>query len=130
MLKEIRVFALLEKQRALLSKEQETEQFSQNFAEDGFPKLLSYKLSLDGGEILMSDAGSSLDKWYDMGFSKPDRMNFACEMLKQMIPVLHRLHDLGFSHGDIKPENICAKHDSKGNLKFTLIDFGVSLKLF
>ena len=44
--------------------------------------MLSYKLSLDGGEILMTDAGSSLDKWYDMGFSKPDRMNFACEMLK------------------------------------------------
>ena len=74
--------------------------------------MLSYKLSLDGGEILMTNAGSSLDKWYEKAFSKPHRMKFACEMIRQLIPVLRRLHDLGFSHGDIKPENICAKYDS------------------
>ena len=44
--------------------------------------MLSYKLSLDGGEILMTDAGSSLDKWYERAFSKPHRMKFACEMIR------------------------------------------------
>ena len=56
-------------------------------------------------------------------------MAFVVEMLNQLIPALKKLHDLGFSHGDIKNENICAKFDKNGNLKFTLIDFGVSSKL-
>ena len=57
-------------------------------------------------------------------------MKFTCEMLRQVVRALNKLHDLGFSHGDIKPENICAKYDDKGELVFTLIDFGVSLRLF
>ena len=35
------------------------------------------------------------------------------------------LHSFGFAHGDIKPENICAKPLKGGIFKFTLIDFGV-----
>ena len=56
-------------------------------------------------------------------------MEFAVEMLRQMIPALKKLHDLGFSHGDIKHENICARYTRNGDLKFTLIDFGVSSRL-
>ena len=51
-------------------------------------------------------------------------------MLNQIIPALQKLHNLGFSHSDIKPENICAKYDTQGDLQFTLIDFGVSLRLY
>jgi serine/threonine protein kinase len=36
---------------------------------------------------------------------------------------------MGFSHGDLKLENICARTSSHGNFKFTLIDFGMSQKL-
>ena len=78
----------------------------------------------------MMDAGDSLDKWPISGFSRPHAVQFVCQMLKQVIPALQKLHNLGFSHGDIKPGNICAKYDANGALRFTLIDFGVSSRLF
>ena len=130
MLKEIRVFSCIEKQRLAQCKSDRNLIKKSFLEEDGLPKLLSYKLSLDGGELLMNDAGKSLDKWYRMGFSRAHRMKFTCEMLRQVVRALNKLHDLGFSHGDIKPENICAKYNDKGELIFTLIDFGVSLRLF
>ena len=34
-----------------------------NSFHDGLPQLLSYKLKQEGGEILMADAGVSIDKW-------------------------------------------------------------------
>ena len=39
------------------------------------------------------------------------------------------MHNFGYSHSDLKMENICARVASDGNLKFTLIDFGVASKL-
>ena len=81
---------------------------------DGLPILLSYKLKEEGGEILMADAGISIDKWGEEKMNKKQRMEFAIEMLKQIIPALKKLHDLGFSHGDIKHENICARYDRNG----------------
>ena len=39
------------------------------------------------------------------------------------------LHSFGYSHGDLKGENICARIDSSGNFKFTLIDLGICTKL-
>ena len=56
----------------------------------------------------MADAGKSLDNWGDQPYTKKQRMAFVVEMLKQLIPALKKLHDIGFSHGDIKHENICA----------------------
>ena len=46
-----------------------------------------------------------------------------------MVKSLHVIHDLGYSHGDIKPENICARQTEAGQFNFTLIGFGNSLKL-
>ena len=37
---------------------------------DGLPILLSYKLKQEGGEILMADAGVSLDKWGEESMNK------------------------------------------------------------
>ena len=76
----------------------------------------------------MANAGISIDKW-GKELSKSEKMLFVFEMLRQLIPALKKLHDLGFSHGDIKHENICVRNDSQGKLKFTLIDFGVSSRL-
>jgi serine/threonine protein kinase len=42
---------------------------------------------------------------------------------------LKKIHDFGYSHGDLKPENICARMSSKGQYKFTLIDLGMASKL-
>ena len=39
------------------------------------------------------------------------------------------LHELGYSHGDLKPENICARKRQSGEIVFTLIDFGLCQKL-
>ena len=79
-----------------------------NELHDGLPILLSYKMKNESGEILMADAGKSLDNWGDLAYTKKQRMAFVVEMLNQLIPALKKLHDLGFSHGDIKHENICA----------------------
>ena len=50
-------------------------------------------------------------------------------MLRQIIMALKTLHGIGYSHGDLKPANICVRRDSKGRLKFTLIDFGICQRL-
>ena len=51
------------------------------------------------------------------------------EMLRQVLPGLAHLHMIGYSHGDLKLENICARTSINNNFKFTLIDFGMSQKL-
>ena len=50
-------------------------------------------------------------------------------MIKQIIPGLKKLHSFGYSHGDLKPANICARQSHDGSFKFTLIDLGMSAKL-
>jgi len=50
-------------------------------------------------------------------------------MLLQMIPALQTLHGVGYAHGDIKLDNICAQVRSDNELSFTLIDFGLCRKL-
>ena len=39
------------------------------------------------------------------------------------------MHEFGYSHGDLKPENICARMTHDGNVRFTLIDLGMASKL-
>lgn len=46
-----------------------------------------------------------------------------------MLPGLAKIHSLGYSHGDLKPENICARTSFQENFKFTLIDFGMCQRL-
>ena len=39
----------------------------------------------------------------DLNFpDKADRTKFAVEMLRKMIPTLQQLHELGYSHSDLK----------------------------
>ena len=82
MIKEIRVFTFLEGQRTHKSS-QSVKEFNRVYHEaEGLPKLLGYRLSLAGGEILMFDAGLSLDKWYKYDMSSHQKMKFVCEMLR------------------------------------------------
>ena len=70
MIKEIRIFDCLERQRTQKSSDP-IEEFNKAFHEaDGLPKLLGYSLSIKGGEILMIYAGKSLEKWYRQDFSR------------------------------------------------------------
>ena len=96
---------------------------------NGLPKLLGFILNEQEQEILMENAGPSLYLWQDAILSEEDRMRFAIEMLKQVLKALHTIHRLGYAHSDIKLENICARVQEDGSLRFTLIDFGVSCKL-
>ena len=61
--------------------------------------------------------------------TRDERVHFAAEMLRQTFMSLKALHDIGYSHGDLKPSNICVREDSQGRKLFTLIDFGVCQSL-
>lgn len=74
----------------------------------------------------MTNGGECLTDWMKRVNSRRNRLIFMTEMLHQIIPALQCLHAQGYSHGDLKPENICARTTLSGDLKFTLIDFGMS----
>jgi len=77
----------------------------------------------------MTHGGNSLLKWFKHKKVGDNKIEFACKMLRQIIRALKKLHKLGYSHGDLKPANICARETNKGKIKFTLIDFGLCQKL-
>lgn len=81
------------------------------------PKILEYKSSshmtlefcgLDGIELVNAEK-FTINMWMDF--------------LVQILPVVDRIHQLGFIHCDIKPENVTYREDQK---KWYLIDFGLS----
>jgi serine/threonine protein kinase len=76
---------------------------------DAMPELLGYKIRNCVGEILMTHGGQSLQEWMKKLDKKSHRKSFMIEMLKQIMPALAKLHSLGYSHGDLKPDNICAR---------------------
>ena len=93
--------------------------------------MLSYSTKKDNsiGEILMTNEGPTLDCWDEQIIGQEMRMKFAVSMIAQIIQGLKQLHDFGYSHGDLKLQNICARPRHNGKFKFTLIDLGVSMKL-
>ena len=93
---------------------------------DGFPCLLGFDVRNNTSEILMAYAGQTVDQWQQQLVRWEDRLCFASTMICQMVKTLEKLHSLGFTHCDIKGDNICAVLDPYGQLQFTLIDFGVS----
>ena len=56
-------------------------------------------------------------------------MLFSLAMVYQVVQGLEKVHKFGYSHSDLKLENICARVSSDGYFKFTLIDFGVVSRL-
>ena len=77
----------------------------------------------------MTYGGAPLDNWEVKLCSFDSKQKFVVSMLRQVILGLQKLHGLGYSHGDLKPPNICARTRHDGSVKFTLIDFGMSAKL-
>lgn len=49
--------------------------------------------------------------------------------LAQIIDVLHKVHEKGFIHGDIKPSNILIQANSPTDFQMELIDFGMSFPI-
>ena len=77
----------------------------------------------------MTYGGAPLDNWEVKLCSFNSKQKFIVSMLRQIILCLQKLHRLGYSHGDLKPQNICARKSHDGSVKFTLIDLGMSAKL-
>ena len=128
--RELRIFTLIERQK-MQEEEPSLRQIIMNHENqpDGLPTLLGYTVEEGLGEILLENAGKELNYWQVKLINKDKRMAFVCQMLPQIIEALKTIHDFGYSHGDLKLENICARVTTKGEFKFTLIDFGVSSKL-
>ena len=103
--------------------------FARGSKHDGLPQLLGYKIQEGLGEILMTHGGPNLDKWDQKLPTIEQKMNFAIIMLKQIMFSLKKIHTLGYTHGDLKPANICARQSHDGSFTFTLIDLGMSSKL-
>ena len=77
----------------------------------------------------MSHEGQNLDFWQEQITNKSQRFVFAVNLLHQLIVGLKKIHELGYAHCDLKPDNICARRDSKGSLRFSLIDLGLTTRL-
>ena len=77
----------------------------------------------------MTNGGRNLSHWKDKINSKDNKMLFAKTMIYQVLKGLEKIHNFGYSHSDLKMDNICARISSEGQLKFTLIDFGVATRL-
>ena len=60
-------------------------------------------------EILMTNDGSNLDKWFLKIQNEKQRIDFALNMLSQTLLGLREMHEIGYSHGDLKLDNICCR---------------------
>ena len=136
MLREIRLFTHLESVRLGIDDHQFnqeppniSEMLERSSLHDGLPKILGYKIKEGHGELLMTNGGSTIDKWEIKCNNQNAKFQFVNSMLRQLIPGLKRIHSFGYSHGDLKPSNICARKSRDGSIKFTLIDLGMSTKL-
>ena len=94
----------------------------------GFPRILSAKLSNSVGEILMSYCGDDLFEYCNVNQTLQDpkshvRMGFKelSEIGIQITSQLQFLHQLGYTHNDLKLQNICY---NKALNSYSLIDFG------
>ena len=77
----------------------------------------------------MLDNGPSLEKWQLKITPKERKLQFVIQLLSQITGALKKLHFLGYSHNDLKFENICAQECQDGDFNFTLIDLGMNSKL-
>lgn len=76
------------------------------------------------------DKVSSLKEFH----TTKDKHNKVCEIAKQVVKCLQKVHSIGFVHWDIKPHNILYTYAESSDFEekpegipniFTLIDFGI-----
>mmetsp|Transcript_3089 Transcript_3089/g.4732 ORF Transcript_3089/g.4732 Transcript_3089/m.4732 type:complete len:265 (-) Transcript_3089:771-1565(-) len=100
----------------------------------GFPVIVSAKLSTSLGEILMSFAGRDVFELLEIQKSLEDpRKHKKFDLRKlsdlgmQIVSQLEIIHKLGYTHGDLKFQNICFNEETK---RYTIIDFALVTKIF
>jgi serine/threonine protein kinase len=98
--------------------------------------VLSLKFTDKIAEINMEHRGDSLMKFVQTNrFYGTQAFVFAFDLGIQILQALKVLHQAGFVHGDMKPDNICVRELStlsqhgKSHFQFSLIDFGMISKL-
>ena len=129
-LRELKIFTELEKKDCKKQNDNLAQIIEHGPKHNALPHMLSYTVQDETvGEILMTYGGPTLKYWMRRISTKQKRIDFIMTMLPQVIQGLRLLHRFGYSHGDLKGENICARIDSNGNFKFTLIDLGICTKL-
>ena len=86
------------------------------------------------GEILMTYAGRDIFEVFEMQLSLEDSRKHKCFTLNQMsvmgmqlISQMEILHKLGYTHGDLKFQNICYNEETR---LYTIIDFALVTKIF
>ena len=108
LLREIKVYTELKNQKVAQDPTQK-DNFNNNTKHVGLPKLIDYKIKEALGEIIVTNEGLDLDKWGERIPEKNLRRKFMFCMLRDLIQSLQIIHTLGYCHGDLKPENICAR---------------------
>lgn len=98
-------------------------------AETGFSQLVRMVVTDTTGELYQSYAGedlASLDLFQSGSHESKVEM---LRMAKQILSSLEHIHKLGYTHGDIKYDNICrldiGKNDETKN-EYSLIDFDLA----
>lgn len=105
-----------------------------NLKDNGnFPVILSAMKSSSLGEILMSYSGQDCFVEFELCHSIGDKSLHNCFNLKQLADCAHQLisqlevfHKLGYTHGDLKFQNICYDKILK---RYTIIDFAIASKI-
>ena len=128
--RELKIFTYLENDKTMGQGVELHKVLNEGKTADGLPVLLGYKIGEKHGEILMTNGGQTLDVWQLRILREDEKMYFMADMLCQVISGLQKIHEFGYSHGDLKHDNICARLCYDGTHKFTLIDLGMCSKLF
>jgi serine/threonine protein kinase len=96
--------------------------------------IFSAKISNVLGEIMMSYIGKDIFEHFQIHQSLEDSMLHNCfdnkkisKMGMQLISQLEIIHKLGFTHGDLKFQNICY---NKERDSFSIIDYALVTKIF
>lgn len=113
---EIKIFTLLESLRKNAAGSELVNALNKNKMLTGLPLMLGYRIGKEQSEIMMTHGGCTISQWVASMETRHSKADFAAEFLRQGIKALKTIHGVGYSHGDIKPDNICVKETKDGQL--------------
>ncbi|RNF06184.1 casein kinase I [Trypanosoma rangeli] len=90
----------------------------------GIPRAYYYNVEGDYGVLVMELCGPSLDDLFNY-CGRRFSVKTVCMLADQMLQRIQFLHEKGFVHQDMKPENFVFGNGKKGHV-LHLIDFGLS----
>lgn len=100
-----------------------------SFQEKGLPEILCEFENANYFSFVKRYQEGILWKEYADSLSKRDFFAHLPLAVCQIIEILHKVHQQGWLHGDIKPSNILINAKSPLDFQMELIDFGMSFKI-